>query len=146
MPSKVFDVNGIPGSGGLLLSAGSATVRTYNPTPGQKLAHHTEDTRHDDQLPSARTRPEPHRRLMSLDSSQQVIGENEGTQHRRQLVTVRVMVLADRDFFSRCAAVGEKEPNEANRYVQSVMAQDHPQRYEDPPPRPVPLDRLLQDR
>src|SRR5712691_6058712 len=40
--------------------------------------------------------PEPHRPFMSLDSSQQVIGENEKTQHRRQLVTVRAIVLADR--------------------------------------------------
>jgi len=52
---------------------------------------------------------------MSLDSSQHAIGENEETQHRRQLVTVRAMVLADRDFFSRCAVVGEKEPNEPDR-------------------------------
>jgi len=62
---------------------------------------------------------------MPLDSSQQLIGENEETQHRRQLVTVRMMVLADRDSFSRCA-VGEKEPNKPDRYVQSVVAQDHP--------------------
>jgi hypothetical protein len=52
---------------------------------------------------------------MSLDSSQHAIGENEETQHRRQLVTVRAMVLADRNFFSRCAVVGEKEPNEPDR-------------------------------
>jgi len=115
MPSKVFDVDGIPASGGPLLSAGSAIPRRYNPTPEQKLAHHTKDTRHEDQLPSARTQPEPHRLLMSLDSSQHAIGENEETQHRRQLVTVRAMVLADRNFFSRCAVVGEKEPNEPDR-------------------------------
>jgi hypothetical protein len=83
---------------------------------------------------------------MSLDSSQYVISENKETQHGRQLVTERAIVLADRDFFSRCAVVGEKEPNEADRYVQSVMAQDHPQWYEDPPPLPVPLNRQLQDR
>jgi hypothetical protein len=59
---------------------------------------------------------------MSLDSSRRVTGENEETQHRRQLVTVRAIVLADRDFFSRYAIVGEKEPNEPDRYAQSVMA------------------------
>jgi len=31
------------------------------------------------------------------------------------------MGLADRDFFSRCALVGEKEPNESDRYVQSIV-------------------------
>jgi hypothetical protein len=62
---------------------------------------------------------------MPLDSSQQVIGENEETQHR-QLVTVQMIVLADRDSFSRCAVVGEKETNKPDRYVQSVVAQDHP--------------------
>ena len=43
MPSMVFDVDGIPNSGGLLLSAGSAVARTYNPGPEQKLAHNTEN-------------------------------------------------------------------------------------------------------
>ncbi len=75
-PSRVFDADGIPACGGPLLSAGSAIARIYNPIPEQKLAHHTEDTRHEDQLPSARTQPEPHRLLMPLDSSQQAIGEN----------------------------------------------------------------------
>jgi hypothetical protein len=91
MPSTIIDVDGIPAWGGLLLSAASAMARKYNPRPEQKLAHHTEDTSHEDQLPSARTQPEPHRLLMSLDSSQHVIGENEETQHCRQLVTVRAM-------------------------------------------------------
>src|SRR5690242_18388422 len=58
------DVDGIRASGGPLLSAGSAIARTYNPTSEQKLAHHTEDIRHEDQLPpatnSARTTPSPH--------------------------------------------------------------------------------------
>jgi hypothetical protein len=53
--------------------------------------------------------------------SQEVIGENEETQHRRQLVTVRAIVLADRDFVSRFAVVGEKEPDESDRDVQSVV-------------------------
>ena len=53
MPSTVFDGDGIPDWGGLLLSAGSAIARKYNPRPEQKLAHHTENTRHEDQLPSA---------------------------------------------------------------------------------------------
>ena len=42
-------------------------------------------------------------------SSQQVIGENKKTQHRRQLVTVRSVVLMDRDFFSCGTVAGEKE-------------------------------------
>ena len=83
MRGTIFDVDGIPASGGMLLSAGSAMARTYNPRPEQKLAHHTEETRYGDQLPSARTQPEPHR-LLTFDSSQQVVGENEETQHRRQ--------------------------------------------------------------
>jgi len=58
---------------------------------------------------------------MSLDSSQQVIGENKETQHRRQLVSVPAMALEDRDFFFRCALVGEKELNEFDRYVQSIV-------------------------
>ena len=127
MPGKVFDVNGIPDSGGLLLPAGSARSRPYNPTPDQKLAHHPEDTRHDEQLPSARTQPEPHRLLRSLDPSPYGSGENEETPHRRQLVAGRAVVLADRDWFSPCAVVGEKEPNQADRSVQSVRAQDQPQ-------------------
>ena len=126
MLSTVFDIDGIPGWGGPLLSTDLAIARTYHPRPEQKLAHHTEDTRHEDQLPPARTQPEPHRLLMPLDSSQKVIGENEETQHRRQLVTVRMIVLADCDSFSRCAVFGEKEPNKPDRYVQSVVAQDHP--------------------
>ena len=126
MPGTVFDVDEILDWGGPLLSADSATAPTYNPRPEQKLAHQSEDARHEDQLPSERIHSEPHRLLMSLDSSQQVIDENEETQHRRQLVTVRAIVLADRGFFSCCAVVGEKEPNEPDRYVQSVVAQDHP--------------------
>jgi hypothetical protein len=75
-PSMIFDVDGILAWGGLLLCAGSAMAWTHNPTPEQKLAYHAEDTRHDDQLPSARTQPEPHRLLMTLDSPQLVICEN----------------------------------------------------------------------
>ena len=125
MPSTVFDVAGIPDLW-RAASAESVIARRYNPRPEHKVAHHTEDARHEHQLPSARAQPEPHRLLMSLDSSQQVIGEHKKTQHRRQLVTVPAMVLADRDFFFRCAVVSEKEPNEPDRYVQSVVAQDHP--------------------
>ena len=95
MPSTVFDGGGIPDWGGLLLSAGSAIAGKYNPRPEQKLAHHTENTRHEDQLPSARSQPKPHGLPWSLDSSQQVIGENTETQHRRQLVTGRSVVLTD---------------------------------------------------
>ena len=69
MPSTIFDLDGIPASGGLLLSTGSAMARNYNPRPEQKLAQHTEETRYEDQLPSARTQPEPHR-LLTFDSSQ----------------------------------------------------------------------------
>jgi hypothetical protein len=120
--------DGIPDWELPLFSADSGIAHRYNPRPEQKLAHQTEDARPEDQLPSARTNPEPHHLLMSLDSSQQVIGENEETQQRRQLVTERAIVLADRDFFSCRAVVGEKEPHESDRYVQSVVAQNHPQR------------------
>jgi hypothetical protein len=37
MPSTIIDVDGIPAWGGLLLSAGSARARTYNPRPERKL-------------------------------------------------------------------------------------------------------------
>src|SRR5439155_1680501 len=117
MPSTVFDGDGIPAWGGCYSPRVSAIARKYNPRPEQKLAHHTENTKHEDQLPSARFQPQPHCLPWSLDSSQQVIGENKETQHRRQLVTVRSVVLADRDFFSSCAMVGEKEPNKPDRYV-----------------------------
>src|SRR5260370_21438543 len=117
MPSTVFEGDGIADWGGLLLSAGSAIARKYNPRPEQKLSHHTENTRHEDQLPSARSQPQPHGLPWSLDSFQQVIGENKETQHRRQLVTVRSVVLADRDFFSSRAVVSEKTPNKHDRYA-----------------------------
>jgi hypothetical protein len=57
---------------------------------------------------------------MSVDPSQQVVGENEETQHRCQLVTVRALVLADRDFVLCCAVVGEKEPSKPDRHVQTL--------------------------
>jgi hypothetical protein len=78
MPSTIFNVYGIPVSGGPLLSMGSAMALNYNPRPEQKLAHHTEQSRYEDQLPGARTQPEPCR-LLTFDSSQQVVGENEPT-------------------------------------------------------------------
>jgi hypothetical protein len=59
MRGTAFDADGIPASGWPLLSPASAVW--YNPTPEQKLAHHTENAQHEDQLPSARTRPEPFR-------------------------------------------------------------------------------------
>jgi hypothetical protein len=59
---------------------------------------------------------------MSVDPSQQVVGENEETQHRCQLVTVRAIVLADRDFVLCCAVVCEKEPSKPDRDVQSIVA------------------------
>ena len=49
MRGTIFDVDGIPASGGLLLSAGSAMALNYNPRPEQKLAHHTEQSRYEDQ-------------------------------------------------------------------------------------------------
>lgn len=128
MPSTVFDIDWNSDLGRTATLAGAALARIYNSTPEQNLAHHTENTRHKDQLPSAQTQPEPHRLLMPLDSSQQSIAENKETQHCRELVTVRMIVLADRDSFSRCAIVDEKEPNKPDRYVQSVVTQDHPQR------------------
>src|SRR5580704_19666212 len=69
MPGTVFDVDEILDCGGPLLSADSAIARTNNPRPEQKLAHHTEDPRHEDQLPSARSQPQPHVLSRSLDSS-----------------------------------------------------------------------------
>jgi hypothetical protein len=68
MRSAIFDIDGIQALSGLLLSAGSAMALNYNPRPEQKLAHHTEQSRYEDQLPAARTQPEPCR-LLTFDSS-----------------------------------------------------------------------------
>ena len=68
MPGTVFDVDEILDWGGPLLFADSAIARTNNPRPEQKLAHHTENTGHEDQLPSARSQPQPHGLPRSLDS------------------------------------------------------------------------------
>src|SRR5215471_12361376 len=99
------------GLDGLLLSAGAAIAHTYNIRPKQKLAQHTEDSEHQDQPPSAHTPPEPHGIPWSLNLFQHVIQENEKTQHRPQLVTVRVMVLPDGGFFSFGAVCGKIDPN-----------------------------------
>src|SRR5882672_1830530 len=125
MLSTVFDVTEV------LTGAGCYSPRIrglpVSTIPDQNRSWHTTlrtpDTKISSHLPDLS--PQPHGLPWSLDSSQQVIGENKETQHRRQLVTVRSVVLADRDFFSCWAVVGEKEPNKPDRYVQSVVAQDH---------------------
>ena len=63
---------------------------------------------------------------MAVDPPQQVVGENEETQHPCQLVTVRAIVLADRDFVLCCAVVGEKSQANPTVMLQSIVAQDHP--------------------
>ena len=112
----------------------SAIAPTYNLRPEQKLQNHTEYPKHDDQFPSARTHPEPYRLPGSLDSPQHVIRENDKAHQRRDLVTIRTMPLADRDFFFRCAVIGEREPDESHGYVQDVVAQNCPERQLDSPP------------
>jgi hypothetical protein len=71
--STVFHLDEIPG--GPLLSAGSAVARTYNLRPEQKLARHTEGTRHEDQPSSARSQPKPPRTtISSIPSCRQYTG------------------------------------------------------------------------
>ena len=105
----------------------SAIAPTYNLRPEQKLQNHTEYPKHDDQFPSAQTHPEPYRLPGSLDSPQHVIRENDKAHHRRELVTVPTMPLADRDFSFRCV-ISETEPDESHGYVQDGVAQNCPQR------------------
>ena len=65
---------------------------------------------------------------MSLDMSQQAINEDKETEHSRQWVEVGA-ILADPDFFfRRGAVVGERQPNEPDHDVQSVVPQDYPER------------------
>src|SRR5438094_2056973 len=117
MPSTVFDGDGSPAWGGCysprVRRLPVSTIRDQNRswhttlrTPNTKISSHLPDLSHNHIVSP-----------WSLGSSQQVIGENKETQHRRQLVTVRSVVLADRDFFSSCAMVGEKEPNKPDRHV-----------------------------
>src|SRR5215471_3201509 len=58
---------------------GAAIAHTYNIRPIQKLARHTEDSKHQDQPPSDRTKSKPHGIPGSLNLLQQVIQENEET-------------------------------------------------------------------
>src|SRR5262249_16357628 len=103
-----------------LLPARSAMIRRYGPVPDQKLEHHTEHPGHEGELQYGGTG----RHLMCLDLFQHVISENQDTQHGRQLINVQMVVVVDHDFLRR-AVVGQEQPNEPNREVQSVVAQDH---------------------
>src|SRR5215467_2322509 len=123
MPSTNFVV--MSRLDGVLLSTVTAIAHMYNIRPKQKLAQHTEDSEHQDQPPSARTKSEPHRIPGSLYLFQQAIQENEETQHRPQLVTVRFRVLPDGSF-SFGAVFGEMDPNQPDRHVQNVVAQNQP--------------------
>ena len=120
----VFDSDGIPDWGGLLLSAGAAIARKYNPRPEQKLAHHTENTRHEDQLPSARSQPQPHGLPWSLDSLQQVIGENKETQRRRQFAGVLEFLAAVRGH--GLAEVDQHTHGDARLDLMTVARSDPP--------------------
>ena len=107
---------------------GSPIAGIHNLRPERELQKHTEYPRDHDQFPSARTHPEPYRLPGSLDSPQHVIRENDKAHQRRELVTIPTMPLADRDFFFRCAVIGEREPDESHGYVQDVVAQNCPER------------------
>ena len=74
-----------------------------NLRPEQKLAQHGEESEQQEQLPLTRSKPSPHSLVRSLDSCEQVMGEQQETQHCRELIALW-RVLADRDvFFSRWA-------------------------------------------
>src|SRR4051812_3219935 len=127
-----------------LLSTASARVRTYHTRPEQQLTHDTEEARHHDQFPAARTPPERGRLLLSLDTPQEMISEQEETEQSHQLVTVGGRIGAEGDFF-RGTALRQPEPNEPDREVQRIVAQDRPQREQNPPPRPVPRQGQLEN-
>jgi hypothetical protein len=73
-----------------------------------------------------------------------MIREQEGTEQSHQLVTVGVRIGAEGDFF-RGTDLREPEPNEPDREVQRMVAQDRPQREQNPPPRSVPRDGQLEN-
>ena len=79
-----------------------------------------------------RCNPRPEQKV-----AHQVVGENEEIQRRCQLVTVRAIVLADRDFV-RCAVGGEKSQANPTVMYRAFMGGLGPQ--QDTPPRPLPLD------
>src|SRR5262245_24189176 len=66
--------------------------------------------------------PDPSIRLSTLSAKM--------TKHTsaRELPTIPTMPLPDRDFFFRCAVIGQREPDESHGYVQDVVAQNHPER------------------
>ena len=117
MPSTVFDGDGIPAWGGCysprVRRLPVSTIRDQNRswhttlrTPNTKISSHLPDLSHNHIVS-----PGPSIRPSRLSAK---IRKHK---HRRQLVTVRSVVLADREFFSSCAMVGEKEPNKPDRYV-----------------------------
>ena len=109
-----------------LLSPVSELALRYYRGPEQKLADHAEDIRRGYQRPPARSQPQPRGVRRSLDSPEQVIGENEKTKQSRHLIRVRSIAFADRDFLVCFAVVREREPNEPHDNVHSVVAQHHP--------------------
>jgi hypothetical protein len=67
-----------------------------NVRPEEKLAHHTQETEDYEQLPLTRSKPDPHPLPRSRNSPEQIMREQQETQHRRELIALW-SVLADRD-------------------------------------------------
>ena len=88
-----------------------------NLRPEEKLAHQTRETEHYEQLPLTRSKPYPDPLPRSLNSPEQIMREQQETQHRRELKALWT-VLADRDvFFSRRAMRDKEQPNKADHYA-----------------------------
>src|SRR5215470_16577013 len=77
-----------------LPSAGSAITGIHNLRPKQKLHNHTEQAKHDDRFPSARTHPQEHGLLLSFHVPQHVVREYDKAHQRRDLVTIPAMFMA----------------------------------------------------
>ena len=89
-------------------------VYSDNLRPEEKLEHQTEQTQYENQLPLTRSEPYPHLLARSFDALEQVMSEQQATQHCREFVALR-SIFPDRDvFFSRRARRDEGQPNEAD--------------------------------
>ena len=102
---------------------GSPIAGIHNLRPEQELEKHTEHPRDHDQFPSARTHPQEHRLLLSLDSPQHVIREHDKTHQRRDLITVPTMAFADCGCFFCRPVISEVKPATEMASLKPVIEQ-----------------------
>jgi hypothetical protein len=69
-----------------------------NLRPEEKLEHQAEQTPYEKQLPWTRSEPSPHPLAHSFDALEQVMGEQQETQHGREFIALR-SIFPDRDVF-----------------------------------------------